>query len=292
MNLTTLNEIPRPTVGVETIDPATAELWLRRNTHNRNIRPKHVQALAHAMASGQWALNGESIIFDPNGVLVDGQHRLLAVVESGATIQSVVVRNVDMSTQITVDVGARRAFQDVLKWMGETDATNLAAAVRSLHRFKYGDGYSTTSNSDRFTYADLLNTLDQFPGIRQSVDVSRRLRKALPVPAGPMAGLHYLLWELSPLDANAFYDRMADGVELTASDPIYMLRRAFLNDAKSNAKFTVRHRLALTIKAWNLWISGEQVKVLVWRSGGVTRERFPVPVGPDGEVLTIGTSVE
>jgi hypothetical protein len=283
MSVTALNPIhvtSEPTVTVETITPAIAEEWLKRNTHNRNIRQRHVETLAHAMTEGQWMLNGQSVTFDPNGVLVDGQHRLKAVVVSGVTIDSVVVRGVDMSAQITVDVGPGRSFGDVLHWRGETSTNVLAAGVRALHRFKYGDAYASQSTSLRVTFADLLAVLDAHPGIRQSCKKAEALRKAVKVPAGPMAGLHYVLWELSPLDADTFYERIADGIELTSTNPIYLLRRAFITDTNSAKKLSVRHRLALTIKAWNFWLAGTDMKLLVWRSGGATREDFPTPDAP------------
>lgn len=46
------------------------------------------------MKTGRWVLNGETICFDSNGVLRDGHHRLLAIIESGVTIEVLVVRGV------------------------------------------------------------------------------------------------------------------------------------------------------------------------------------------------------
>jgi hypothetical protein len=39
--------------------------------------------------------------------------------------------------------------------------------------------------------------------------------------------------------------------------------------------------MALTIKAWNLWITGETCRMLKWSPGGSKPERFPEIVFPD-----------
>lgn len=283
MTMTSIPSTESAAVSVETITPDIAEVWLKQNTHNREIRDQKVDKWAHAMSAGQWRLNGQTICFDPNGILVDGQHRLAAVVKSGVTIQSVVVRGINMETQITVDTHTPRSFGDVLKWRGESAPVGLAAAVRALYRFKFGDGWATQGNSDRTaTYDDLLDVLKMYPGIRQSRIVAEHLRKQIPVPTAQMAALHYMLWETAPLEANTFFDLLTSGESLKSNDPIYMLRRCFLNDARSTTKLNVRHRLALTIKAWNAWITGAEMKLLVWRPGGANPEQFPTVVDLDG----------
>lgn len=283
MSVTALNPTPepQPSVVVETITPEMAEEYLHHNTRNRKLKPGVVEKLAHAIRSGQWKFNGQPIVFGSDGVLLQGQHRLTAVVVTGIAIVSVVIREVDPAAQITMDNTPGRHFGEVLQFKGEKNTNVLAAAVRALHRFKYGDAYQTSSNAMKnITFDDLLWVLEQHPGIRQSILKTDMLRRRVKVPAGPMAGLHYVLWELSPLDADAFYEKLGDGLELTATNPIYQLRRTFINDATSPKKLSVRHRLALTIKAWNLWIVGDELQNLRWRSGGAAREDFPTPLAP------------
>ena len=47
------------------------------------------------MQDGKWRLNGKTICFDSTGRLLNGQHRLSAVVRSGVTLTTVVVRGLD-----------------------------------------------------------------------------------------------------------------------------------------------------------------------------------------------------
>jgi hypothetical protein len=67
--------------------PALAEDFLTHcNTHNRTLADAHVETLANEMRAGRWQLTHQGIAFSPNRVLLDGQHRLWAVVMSGVTV--------------------------------------------------------------------------------------------------------------------------------------------------------------------------------------------------------------
>lgn len=79
---------------IEEIDPAQAATMLLHNTRNRPMKPATVNTYAKVMSSGDWTFTGESISFDLRGRLVNGQHRLSAVVKSGVPITVVVVRGV------------------------------------------------------------------------------------------------------------------------------------------------------------------------------------------------------
>src|ERR1700761_996246 len=94
-----------PSAEVERLSPKSAKALLKGNVHNRNLRKARVSSLAEAMKRGEWELNGESIKVAEDGSLLDGQHRLQAVVESGKSIQVLVVRNLPSDAQDTVDTG-------------------------------------------------------------------------------------------------------------------------------------------------------------------------------------------
>ena len=86
-----------PTGTVETITPAMAEEYLRHNEHNPRKRPnrKVIDSYAQDMKTGNWFINGEPIVFDANGDLKNGQHRLMAIIKANVPIEMLVVRGVD-----------------------------------------------------------------------------------------------------------------------------------------------------------------------------------------------------
>lgn len=95
-------------VRFETITPQRAKELLANNFHNRNLSRPRVHYYAELMKRGEWdGENGESIKIAEDGTLVDGQHRLAAIVESGATTVMMVVYNVSMESQETLDQGRK-----------------------------------------------------------------------------------------------------------------------------------------------------------------------------------------
>jgi len=99
---------------VMTVTPAHAEKWLEMNTGNRRMRPSHVQHLSNEMKKGRWMLSPEPIVFSRQGRLLDGQHRLSAVLMSGCTIEASValVQNEDVFR--VLDQGINRSNSDIL----------------------------------------------------------------------------------------------------------------------------------------------------------------------------------
>lgn len=100
---------------VEQIDPKTAEAYLEHNKINRPLRKGGVEKFATDMKNGDWGLTHQAIAFDEQGNILDGQHRLWAIVESGCTIEMPVARGLDPSARDFIDQGIPRTVVDVAK---------------------------------------------------------------------------------------------------------------------------------------------------------------------------------
>lgn len=100
---------------IETISPKVAESFLSCNFDNRRVRQAHVRALAREMANGKWEMTHQGIAFSDAGRLLDGQHRLMAVMESGVTVQMLVTRGVPDESFKAIDQHARRSISDALR---------------------------------------------------------------------------------------------------------------------------------------------------------------------------------
>ena len=115
---------------LEKITPAKAKEYLEHNTDNyRVLSPRRVQTYAEDMRNGLWQANGEPIVFDNAGTLKNGQHRLNAIIESGATVSILVVRGVDKSVDI-FDCGGGRTIQ---QW-GHAANLSIPTAISSAAR--------------------------------------------------------------------------------------------------------------------------------------------------------------
>ena len=85
------------TQQIERITPVMADEYLKLNTRNRRISKATVAFLVNEIRCGNWAFNGMPIIFADSGVLLDGQHRLLAISQTGSSKRFSVVRGVNDS---------------------------------------------------------------------------------------------------------------------------------------------------------------------------------------------------
>ena len=118
------------------ITPTHAERLLASNDSNRAISQRTVNGYAAIMRAGQWALNGESIIVNGDGTLLDGQHRLLACVQAGRAFPSLIVEGVGKETFVTVDSGKTRSLADAMCIEGIPNYTAAAATARCIVAWK------------------------------------------------------------------------------------------------------------------------------------------------------------
>lgn len=107
-----MSDSPRPTADIEVITPEVAERYLRMNTANRALRPTAVKEYVAEMENGDWLLGCDAIGFDVNGVLINGQHRLNAVIKSGIPSDFIVARNLPTKSKNALDVGKRRQLHE------------------------------------------------------------------------------------------------------------------------------------------------------------------------------------
>src|SRR3954467_14111979 len=64
------------------VTPDLAAQWLRANTGNRPVREAHVRSLAEEITADRWKVTHQGIAFSLSGRLMDGQHRLRAVIRA------------------------------------------------------------------------------------------------------------------------------------------------------------------------------------------------------------------
>lgn len=103
---------------VVNISPEMARKWLENNCVNRTISHGRVEMYARDMSAGKWLLNGEPIVFNKDGNLVNGQHRLSAVIRCGLTVKMLVIKGVENSDGAIYDRGRSRSTSDTLAMNG------------------------------------------------------------------------------------------------------------------------------------------------------------------------------
>lgn len=104
---------------------AIGQAWLARNTLNREIRDSNMAQYTQDAKSGRWLLGPDAIAFDRNGVLVNGQHRLKMVVDTGIPCEFIVATGLDPAVRIDADTHGRRSVADGLRLSGRADCLVL-----------------------------------------------------------------------------------------------------------------------------------------------------------------------
>lgn len=254
---------------VEIITPNIARGLLETTIINRDIRPMHVRALAGEMESGRWVLNGESLIISDQGSLLDGQHRCQAVVDSGQSIETIVVRGVHASVFDTLNSGKQRTFQDVLEIRGEPNARILANAAKRLWRFYQGDLKAQKKTPSNKELAQFL--LCHSP-LKESADfISGLVNTNAILPRGLACFGHYLFATHDKERADRFFEQVMSGVGLELGTGPWHFRERLLKRKASKHMMSIKEVTALMIKAWNAYKQNTPLKRLKWNK----KEQFP-----------------
>lgn len=261
-----------------TVDPGFAAELLEKNTHNRSVRVKMVHAYAADMRSGVWRANGETIKIASDGTIIDGQHRLLAVVEADVAVDFIIVTGLPMAAQDTIDTGKQRTFGDSLRLRGEVNYNVLAAVVRRLHLWEKGI-HRSRSVTMAPSKTQLFETLNEHPDIRDSVVVATQAKRHVPLTAATTGLFHWIFRRIDAGDCDDFFTKLYGGANLSADHPVFVLRAMLINSAARGNHHRIDEDLAaaLLVKAWNAYRSGRTVRSLAWRPGGANPEKFPIP---------------
>jgi len=262
---------------IEYIDPELAELLLGRMIDNRRVRRPKVLQFAADMKAGLWRVTGEAIKLTEDGQVIDGEHRLRAIIESGVSIETLVVHGAQIDDRVAMDSGTSRTLTDHLRFLGVERPTDLAAALIALqdrHQrspFRSGPGSSSATSRQEF-----LLLLDANPRLPDSVMATSKVARLLRLPRGLCAALHYDMVALDPDDADDFWARLHSGAEMHAQHPVLVLRRRLEGNAATiGRKFDRITIHAYMIKGWNAYRDGRDITVIRWTRGGAHPEEFP-----------------
>ena len=161
-------------VGVYEISPEDASALLQGHDEGghpkRSLNQKGLSRLKESHASGQFVMNGESIVLSPNGsepeMILNGRHRLTMIAETKIPAVCVVVKNVPKDVFWTYDDGSKRTLAQVLQMRGEINCAALGATIQLVNLFLGGDDIG---RMDAPPKSRALEILDEYPSIRDSV---------------------------------------------------------------------------------------------------------------------------
>jgi hypothetical protein len=257
-------------VTIEIFTSEIAKEILSRNKSNRNLNMRTARRYAEEMKSGKWINNtGESIKFDSQGNLRDGQHRLKGIIIANTSISFMVVRNIDDNAFVVLDSGKARNSKDVFDVQNIKNGNVIASMIKKYNLLKKGSvqssGHSISLGLSNSRIWEIYNTDRLFwnSNSEYAIKCSKRFYDILP-PA--IIGAFYVLFaEISKEDAFKFIEELTDSYSENQS--INILKNVLKSNKFDNRKLKSQVINVYIIKTWNAFRTKSDLKRLKHKLG-------------------------
>ena len=228
------------------------------------------------MQDGFWGFSESLICIDTEGHLMNGQHRMWAIINSGKPQMFGVAHNVPKSAMMHMDTGAPRTVANVLELAGHEQAARLAALCRVIRtfeenaNFRLGQAVLTGQEAEELIVkrygADVL---------QEAIAASTPFYKKWGFSSGVWAFLWIHFGDISPEDRDYFFSHLLEGAELESDNPIYVLReQLFKPPHVIHQGDRFNHVAAWIVKGWNAYRMGRKIGRIRFATG----EDFPLAV--------------
>jgi hypothetical protein len=258
------------------VTPEMANGYLSKNKGNRRPKMPTVLRYSNEMKAGKWKENtGELIKISKQGNVLDGQHRLMAVVHSKESIYFHFAFDVEENVFDVLDTGSTRNASDSFHIKGVKNANAVPAMITLGYALKQGLSYVKNSQKhQRLSNADLLiqyldNSEYWDEVATNAITWYHNFAKIL--APSTIGGIYSVLKDVDEEISFNFMKELCTGVDVT-NNTIYLLRNALMKDKVSNRRMKMDMKLALILKTWNFYKSNKSTKVLLWNP---LVEKFP-----------------
>jgi hypothetical protein len=249
------------TSEIITITPDMAAAFLEKNTNNRTVARRAVDAYARDMMNGKWRLSGAAVTFDNQHNLIDGQHRLHACIKADTSFVSMVLYGVDPDAKDVIDTGRGRTAQDVLAMEGDRWVTQKVAVARWILALKSGDAHPFQGGGNRrWTMTEVLTVVRSHPMMGQSISYAYG---TIGATISSLAAIHYLATNYMDVGttANAFADVFKTGVPSKVGCPAHKCRERLIHSGPIVDRFSSADKCTALIHAWNMFAAGDTCEV-------------------------------
>jgi len=267
------NELYEPSARFINIDPDMARKWLTKNVNNRPLRLNSVVKISSDIINGRWQVNGATITFNDKGELIDGQHRLSAIVAANMTVMSLVVTEISPDAMPTIDMGDVRTVAHILALRGIPSSTRVAAlAMIYMKYLRYPE--IQWNNKGETSRVELANFGTEISDLLISGTNTANGLKRIGL-CNSSYGLLYVLVHTESENKHLwdeFHDGVTTGAGLWEGDPRLALRNFTMRRSFKAGAWDQQALAAICIKTWNKWLMGEKMKMV-----GFRREELPMP---------------
>lgn len=219
------------------------------------------------MEAGKWDANGAAIKIAKDGTLLDGQHRLTAIVQSGKSVVTLVVTGLEKEVFTTIDAGKTRSHGDYLKIAGHDGNHSMLAASARIAMLFDKTGKIKETKGHRLSPDDVVIYVDKHPGIIESMGkLQQKLGKILPCSIA--IGCHYIFSIVDMEKADEFFNLLSSGEYLYEGHPILTLRNRLLS-LRGGGRAGEGHRRMLlyyVVHTFNAFMDGKTMKNIPYKT--------------------------
>jgi len=243
------------TVGIAKVGPALAEQLLA--TYKVNYRKhfdKHSEVLAGDMMDQSWIFAGDPIKLGTDQDIMDGQHRLKAVIKSGEPQYFLFVCDLSHQVYDVTDTGKGRTYADLLRQREYINTANVAALLKMIYTWNAGLSLDTTGKISNHKMDKLFHYGDESEEGKRKQDT---ILRSVQLSAGhrmlcPPTVLAFCWWLFLQIDvegAHQFLGALMSGENHHKGMPSYTLRERLLEDRE--IYYSRNQYLYMIFQAWN-----------------------------------------
>lgn len=287
-------DLPDELAIVETwsgwVDAAAAAWFLNLNvTPQKGVagtnRPQvsgQIRTLALDIINGKWLFNHQGIAFDANGKLIDGQHRLEAILaadalQPGILVPLMITWALPPESNEKIDINARRMPGTFLAMDGFMASNRLATTLQWIKLYgecDFDEPLSVTHWTRRFDVPTLRALSKAHPiASEEGVSIGGKFQsKGLLTASAAAAGYTIIRERYSPELVADFIDGVLTGANLGEGDARLALRNWAINRRERGQKAVAYVHLAYLLKAFRFFRTQEPTQTLTFKPAV---EKFP-----------------
>jgi hypothetical protein len=255
------------------ITPEYAEKLLKLNkSNNRPLSQSKILQYTEDMISDNWRSGtGETIKISKTNVLIDGQHRLRAIIFSGISVLMHISRGHEVDVFTVLDTGKPRGASDVLSIDNISNANQISATIRACISMSE-TGLMTTRRI--ISNREILNLYNQNPifwqGVTKKTAVWYNAFQTL-LSKSIIATMYVTFSKLDIEKSDSFFNQLC-GLDTITNNSINVLRNKLIYSVAGSKRIPVNPKVAMIIKTWNAFRKNKEISILKY---DIDREDYP-----------------
>lgn len=260
-----------PTPEYILVTPQMAHAWLAQNNANRNLRNYKVADYARDMRAGRWSYSNDGICISTDGRLLNGQHRLSAVIEAGVPVHLLVIQNMPVDSMINMDVGIVRTAADVLGLREEKNTHLLAAIARRCAIIDDGRIYSDT-RQQQITRSELVTFIDENPLLRHIAQYVGSVRSHIDARPSAIGAAYWMIQQVNGTSlAEYYFDQLASRENEPSGSAVLAVDSRLRQVRRDRNHYPDRNHIYLLVKGWNHYAVDKRVSSIAMSPRGEFR---------------------